>query len=664
MLFLIKRTALLFTLLFFTTPYIQAQEQEDKGAPFKRNGDRFIKQEKYEEALAAYKKMLVAYQEAKDPEGIAEAHKFIGFAYRVQTQYDSSFYYYNKSIDLHAKIYGKRSSFVAALQRDLGLMFQEKGAAKEAMTMFHKSLAISNYINRKALTAFNYTHIGELLIQQNLIDSALVCFKKALDFRKQIYGSSDYRLAELYNLQGHIQFIKKDYPASLKLYNQALAVNRSDKLERLQSLANKSEVLRLSDPASSLKVYQESDAFIESLRHQVKTQANKVRLGNIADKVNQGAIEASLKVKDFKTAFYFYERDESNAIIALYPKDRILTTEEIREQLAPETAVLEFLIAEKDIYVFVLTNETFKVSKLVKKGVEADINNLRKAINQKDTPHFKNLAHRLYQRLLKPVEAVINTKKHLVIVPDKALTLLPFEALVRKPAPVSQGHTQLAYVINDFNVTYHFSGSLAFTEKILRNYQQHFTAIAPIKFSQQHLNSLDASAEEINAIAPQYRKKKIYLNQEAKRSQLLNKSISTKILHIATHALFSKSHPEGSRLVLHQSSITYPEIFKMDLEAEMVVLSHCEPGLAQYGKDGGIYGLGHGFIYAGASSVVYPLWQNSTTHTKDFMIQFYKEMSKGGRFSEALHKTKLQLIKNPKTAFAYEWAGFTMISSE
>lgn len=661
MLFLQKTPPLL--LIFLLLLGQLAQAQEDTGAPFKKNGNLLVKQEKFDEALGAYQKMLVAYNTAKDPEGIAEAHKFIGLAYRLQTQYDSSSYYYQKSIDLHTKIYGKRSSFVVSLQRDLGQMLQEQGNDKQAMAMFRKSLTTSIGINRKPLIAFNYVHIGELFMKQNLPDSALVCFDKALAARQQIYGNNDYRLAEIYNLKGYIQYLKKDYANALKLYEQAIKVNNTNKLEKLQSLANKAETLLLSNPQAALKAYKEGDAFTENLRGKMSNQSARVRLGKLADKINQGAVEASIAIKDYKTAFYFYEREESNALVALYPKNRILTPAAIKEQIEPESVLLEYVIGKKDIYVFIVSTETFKVSKLSKKGVNKQINDLRKAIAQKRTPEFKQLAHQLYQTLLKPIEPFFKSKKHLIIVPHKMLTLLPFEALLRKPV-TNQGHAQLPYLIKDFNVTYHFSGSLAFTEKIMRAYHRQWTGIAPVKFEQQKLNNLDASAGEVKAIASLYRKKRTFLEQTAQRSQLLGKTVSTEILHIATHAQFSKSHPEGSRLMLYQSTITYPEIFKINLESDLVVLSHCEPGLEQYNKDGGIFGLGHGFVYAGAHNVMYPLWQNSSTHTRDFMISFYKELNKGGGYSEALRKTKLALIKNEHSAYPYEWAGFMMISAE
>lgn len=656
---LFRKTLLLISFIVAST--LLAQAQEDKGAPFKKNGDQLLKQEKYDQALEAYQQMLQAYEGVKDPEGIAEAHKFIGLAYCRQAEYDSSRYFYEKSIDLHAKIYGKRSSWVVSLQRDLGLMLQEQGLDKEAMAIFKKSLATSLSINRKSLAAFNYTHIGELFIEQNQLDSALTCFDKALALRKEVRGNNDYRLAELYNLQGYIKYLKKDYATALKLYEQAIKVNNTDKLEKLQSLANKAEILNMSNPQEALKAYKASDDYIESIRGKMREQTQRVRLGKLADKVNQGAIEASLAVKDYKTAFYFYERDESNAIVALYPKDRVLSAEAIREQLEPEAAMLEYVVGKKAVYVFSLTNEVFKVNKLAKQGLEAQIRQMRQAIAQKNMARYKNLAAQLYQRLLKPIEANFKTKKHLIIVPDKVLTLLPFETLLTAPAG-AQASKQLPYLLKRFNVTYHFSGSLAFTEKVMRTYQREWTAVAPVDFAQKKFETLAASAEEVKAIGDMFRKKKVFLKQEAQRKQLLNSSISTEILHIATHAQFSQAHPEGSRLLLSKSGITYPEIFKMRLEADMVVLSHCEPGFKHYDKDGGIFGLAHGFVYAGAHNVVYPLWKNLDIYTRDFMINFYKEIKKGGRYSEALRKTKLAMINSGKANHPFDWAGFAIIS--
>ncbi|EAY31510.1 CHAT domain-containing protein [Microscilla marina] len=659
MLISFRKTLLSITLIAFSI--FLAQAQEDKGAPFKKNGDHFIQQEKFDEALGAYQQMLTAYEGAQDPEGIAEAHKYIGLAYRQQAVYDSSRYFYEKSIDLHTKIYGKRSSLVVSLQRELGLMFQEQGLDQEALAMFKQSLATSISINRKALATCNYIHVGELFIQQKQLDSALTYFDKALVLRQQVRGNNDYRLAALYNLKGYVKFLKKDYPSALKLYEQAIKVNNTDKLEKLQSLANKAEILNIDNHQAALQAYQASDQYIESIRTKVYTQAQRVRLGKLADKVNQGAIEASLALKDYKTAFYFYERDESNAIVALYPKAQILTAESIREQLEPETAMLEYLIGKKGVYVFALTNETFKVTKLAKKGVVGQIKGMRKAIKQKNMGQYKKLAYQLYQRLLKPLEPVFKEKKHLIIVPDKELTLLPFETLLRQPA-TSAASSQWAYLLKSFNVTYHFSGSLAFAEKILRTYQRPWTAIAPVDFAQKKFETLAASAEEVKTIGAMYPRRKVFVKGAAQRKQLLGKTVSSEILHIATHAQFSKAHPEGSRLLLSKTGITYPEIFKMKLEVDMVVLSHCEPGLEHYDKDGGIFGLGHGFVYAGAHNVVYPLWKNLGIYTRDFMIRFYKEIKKGGRYSKALQTTKLAMLNSGKATTPFDWAGFMIIS--
>jgi CHAT domain-containing protein len=43
------------------------------------------------------------------------------------------------------------------------------------------------------------------------------------------------------------------------------------------------------------------------------------------------------------------------------------------------------------------------------------------------------------------------------------------------------------------------------------------------------------------------------------------------------------------------------------------------------------------------------------------MIRFYRAISRGGRYEDALRRAKLELITKPETAFPYFWAGFVLL---
>lgn len=52
-----------------------------------------------------------------------------------------------------------------------------------------------------------------------------------------------------------------------------------------------------------------------------------------------------------------------------------------------------------------------------------------------------------------------------------------------------------------------------------------------------------------------------------------------------------------------------PDIFNLNLPADLIVLSACESGLVKDVKGEGIVGLTSGFLYAGTSRLMLSLWK-------------------------------------------------------
>ena len=104
------------------------------------------------------------------------------------------------------------------------------------------------------------------------------------------------------------------------------------------------------------------------------------------------------------------------------------------------------------------------------------------------------------------------------------------------------------------------------------------------------------------------------------------------------------------------------EIYNLDLNADLVVLSACETGLGRNAKGEGIISLTRGFLYAGASSVLVSLWQVSDTTTADLMLVFYDKMLGGMSKPEALREAKREMMRrHPEYAKPYYWSAFMLI---
>src|SRR5262249_4311309 len=143
---------------------------------------------------------------------------------------------------------------------------------------------------------------------------------------------------------------------------------------------------------------------------------------------------------------------------------------------------------------------------------------------------------------------------------------------------------------------------------------------------------------------------------------------SAQRLHFATHGLLDQKRPELSGLVLSRAPgsredglLQVYEIFNLDLDADLVVLSSCDTGLGTSVSGEGIVGVTRALLYAGAQSVVVSLWQVDDTSTPDLMIGFYRHLDQDAGKAESLRQAKLEMIRQGRFAHPFYWAPFVLI---
>jgi CHAT domain-containing protein/tetratricopeptide (TPR) repeat protein len=143
-----------------------------------------------------------------------------------------------------------------------------------------------------------------------------------------------------------------------------------------------------------------------------------------------------------------------------------------------------------------------------------------------------------------------------------------------------------------------------------------------------------------------------------------------RILHFATHGFLNNEHPELSGIVLsmvnHDGSKTngfmsLQDIYNLNLSADVVVLSACDTALGKVVKGEGLVGLTHGFMAAGAKSVVASLWKVDDRATSVLMAEFYRAMLEDGLTPVAALRIAKQKLRQEKAWQApYFWAGFVL----
>ncbi len=396
---------------------------------------------------------------------------------------------------------------------------------------------------------------------------------------------------------------------------------------------------------------------------------------------------------------------------ALKYQVNVASIENVQKEILQDqqSTFVEYFVGKNSIYVFAISHNQFDLTKIEKDYLlESQIDQLRDGIINQNYAQYATYAAQLYQRIWQPISDKIQTET-VLIVPDGRLNFIPFEALLTSAVDTSPDvvdYRPLPYLAKKHHIGYSYSASLLLEtlNRQRRKAQREYLAYAPVfpagipantrgsEFvrenqaldSTRNFNAayLPASEDEVLGIQNVFNEKagffqrlfgnssNIYLKDEANEVNLKTQGIDDyQFVHFATHGLINETNPQLSGLVLAQDStlkedgILYlGEIYNLNLNADLVVLSACETGLGKIARGEGLIGLTRGFLFAGAQNLLVSLWQVNDASTAQLMIDFYRFMLDGKSKFAALRQAKLALIENdPKYADPFYWAPFVLI---
>jgi CHAT domain-containing protein/Tfp pilus assembly protein PilF len=207
---------------------------------------------------------------------------------------------------------------------------------------------------------------------------------------------------------------------------------------------------------------------------------------------------------------------------------------------------------------------------------------------------------------------------------------------------------------------------------------------------------LPGTEREVKAIyelfSQQNQPAKYYLNDQANESMVKSMNLKPyKYLHFATHGLVDENRPTQSCLILAQNPtpnpspngeenptpnpspngegsstpnfdnlLTSSEMYGLELDAELVVLSACQTGKGTLKAGEGIIGLTRGLLYAGARNLLVSQWNVNDASTAELMTKFYSKVLAGQSNRQALREAKLELL-NSKFACPHYWSAFVLV---
>jgi CHAT domain-containing protein len=154
---------------------------------------------------------------------------------------------------------------------------------------------------------------------------------------------------------------------------------------------------------------------------------------------------------------------------------------------------------------------------------------------------------------------------------------------------------------------------------------------------------------ETSEIKKLYPSSSVLLGKEATKLKAKDLSSQHDILHFAAHAELNAEDPLSSAILLAKANgdegkLEVREIFELDLNASVVVLSGCETGLGKLSSGDELVGLTRAFIYAGTPSVVASLWKVDDHSTAQLMSAFYKNLKTMTKV-DALRQAQVNMIR-------------------
>jgi CHAT domain-containing protein/Tfp pilus assembly protein PilF len=624
---------------------------------------------------------------------------------------------------------------------------------QEAMTMAEKQGSVSY--------AAVLADLGEAQESLGQMDEALASEYRALAFYRQHGGNPDSEW-QIERRIGHID-------RALGRNEEALAhyENSIHKIERLRMVALNTEPGRASFVGRVRSVYAESADLLYDMHREAdaleiaergraraflhilaesrtglaeeltpeQAQREKTLLArisviekelwnrNLTPQLEEKYKTQLAAAEDDLESFHLEVRHANPRYASIHYPEPINANRIQKDLLGPNTVLLEFLLGEKRSLVWAVTKDKLTVGVLpARKEIELAVEAYRKALTEKisaltlDTS-LAEIDHRgqeLYSLLLQPVESALAPGRSLIIVPDGALSYLPFETLVLRTRRQGAGQDHPTYLIERFPVVYAPSASaLAAVEEInsaQRKPPRTLLAFGdPILHVSAGLSRNGANADASRSISPEQELKpeaaiseeyaergfsmarlpftrdevlgisrlypaaqrKVYLGDKAREETVKSEKLDEyRYIHFATHGFLDEQHPDRSGILFSREPhstedgvLQMGEIMRLKLNADMVTLSACSTGLGKLVNGEGILGLTRAFFYAGARNVTASLWKVNDSSTSALMKAFYTNLNHGLPESAALRSAKISLLHGKQVVWhhPYYWAAFILV---
>ena len=331
----------------------------------------------------------------------------------------------------------------------------------------------------------------------------------------------------------------------------------------------------------------------------------------------------------------------------------ITSIDKIRGVLREDELIVEFYQARGLIYAFLLCRDNLQVMPLSRVGAVRDLLRSLQAqfakfdLGKEYTERFaqglsdevvSNLT-KLHRELIEPIRQHLENYR-LIIIPDGPLHYLPFHALFDGSRYLGEDHV----------ISYAGSSSLYYlSSRRHRDLSDHDLILG------QESDKDRGTAFQIGQVL---RGTGIFRGPRADVATLEEHGPGSRFIHLDSRLTVREDNPLFSTLSLEDKEISILDIYHLRLPCSLFGLTGTGPGLRPSGNGEEVHVLARGLEYAGAETLLMPLWNVSGNPPEQFLKEFYtraeSESDKPLVFQEAIAQVRKQ-FPNP-----YYWSSYIL----
>jgi CHAT domain-containing protein len=252
--------------------------------------------------------------------------------------------------------------------------------------------------------------------------------------------------------------------------------------------------------------------------------------------------------------------------------------------------------------------------------------------------------------------------KEVLVSPEGPLSTLPWAALLERPVTLTPSGTTHVELLRDGRRR--GDGVLALGDPDYEGLSEGSRAFYYRGKPVPRLPSTRREAESVGTV--------VLLGADANEESFARRLEDRKrwrAAHLACHAFVDPERTMLSALALSPSEkedgfLTALEVLRMDIPADLAVLSACEAATGEVVRAEGVLGLMRAFMYAGPPRVLCSLWKVDDEATFALMEKFYELWSPGEksgmRTAVALRAAQEHVRSQEKWRHPYYWAAWVL----